>query len=68
MTRIANFLRRFFHENVCNCPASCAYCANTGRCTCPPDEIPRTDLDTMAARFERFCDENPGHHDCRIYD
>ena len=31
-------------------------------------EIPQQPPSPWRNRFERFCDENPEHHDCRIYD
>ena len=54
-------------KRECNCPPSCVYCAETGTCNCPEDHAPVTDL-TLAKKFERFCEENEGAIECRIYD
>ena len=38
-----------------------------------PDFVEDVELETpppgpFRVKFERFCDDNPDHHDCRIYD
>ena len=52
---------------ACDCPPSCVYCAETGTCTCPEDHAPVTDLNPTT-RFKKFCEENEGAIECRIYE
>lgn len=51
----------------CNCPPSCVYCAKTGTCNCPEGHAPVTDLNPTT-RFKKFCEENEGAIECRIYE
>ena len=57
-------------KNFCHCPEQvpCSTSVHAGP-TCPDkveDKAPKGE--TIRERFERFCDDNPDHHNCRIYD
>lgn len=49
------------------CPPGCVYCAETGKCTCPENHSPMSDVNPTK-RFEKFCQENEGAIECRIYE
>ena len=61
-------LRMFYRSNCEDCPPGCVYCSKTRQCKCEDHKAPRTDLDTPAARFAKFCHENEGAIECRIYE
>ena len=53
------------------CPPGCAYCAETGECTCPEGLTPFSSLEDKpnpTEAFKRFCQENEGAIECRIYE
>ena len=53
----------------CDCPPGCVYCAGTGECTCPQDHAPYSSIDeNPTQKFKRFCEENEGAVECRIYE
>ena len=63
-------------KNFCHCPEDAPFSTSkdagpTGAGPECPDKVedrPRPSKETMRERFERFCDDHPDHHDCRIYD
>lgn len=71
MTFFRRLFSKFFGSTDCECPPGCTYCSRTGKCTCNNLCSPLTSAwpreDTTAARFQAFCDANPGHHSCRLY-
>lgn len=54
-------------KRECNCPPSCVYCAKTGTCDCPDNHAPLSEI-SFEKKFERFCEENEGAIECRIYE
>jgi len=56
----------------CSCPPGCVYCAKTGECTCPEHTAPYSNLEDRpenpTAKFKRYCEENEGAVECRIYE
>ena len=59
----------------CHCPPGCAYCAEAGECKCPEGHAPYSSLEDKPAKphnpteaFKRFCEENEGALECRIYE
>lgn len=70
MTLIARVFSKLTRSLNNGCPIGCAYCAKSGECVCSdqPRFSPWPRKLTMRQKFERFCDLNPGHHDCKIYE
>ena len=56
----------------CDCPPGCVYCAGTGECVCPEHHAPFSNLEdkpeNLTEKFQRFCEENEGAIECRIYE
>ena len=56
----------------CDCPPGCVYCAQSGECVCKEDHAPFSNLEDRpenpTQKFKRFCEENEGAIECRIYE
>ncbi len=57
----------------CDCPPGCVYCAQSGECVCKEDHAPFSNLEDRPSenptqKFKRFCEENEGAIECRIYE
>ena len=56
----------------CSCPPGCVYCAQTKECVCPEHHAPFSNLEdkpeNLTEKFQRFCEENEGAIECRIYE
>jgi hypothetical protein len=61
---VCNAVRSF-----CHCPEDVPFSTSKDAGPCPDKvEDKAAAKETIREKFERFCDDNPDHHDCRIYD
>lgn len=66
---VCNAVRSF-----CHCPKDVPFSTSkdagpSGAGPCPDKVEDKAAAEpTIRQKFERFCDDNPNHHDCRIYD
>ena len=62
---VCNAIRSF-----CHCPDDVPFSTSKDAAPCPDkvEDVAPPAKETMREKFERFCDDNPDHHDCRIYD
>lgn len=54
-------------KHFCHCPEDVPFSTSKDAGPCP-DFVEDKQPETIREKFERFCDEHPDHHDCRIYD
>ena len=62
-------------KNLCQCGDDAPHQTTTDAAPRCPDKVEAPEPagqapegETIRQKFERFCDDHPDHHDCRIYD